>query len=290
MGVDCAMPFGTVQPGRIAPGAAGNSVARGRRNGARGQRSGTVPEGNGNHEIPHSGLGFCLDESAVIYCRVSTEEQASKGLSLRAQEETCRSVACRNGWAVSTTCQDAGVSAGLALNRRPGLVEAIAKLTPGSVLLIAKRDRIFRADPFECAVIERAIRSRGGRIVSCAGEGTEDDSPASVLMRRLLDAFAEYERLLVSVRTRAVMASKRLRGEATGRIPFGRRLGADGKTLEPDAREGEAIELIIRLRNEGWSLRRIADQADQLVPPRSGGKWSHSSIREILRRCERPAV
>lgn len=284
------MPFGTVQRDGRTSVRPGICVARWLGFRADWQRSGVMPTGNATRGFPHPGLGFCLDESAVIYCRVSTEEQATKGLSLRAQEETCAAVADRNGWTVSATCRDAGVSAGLALDRRPGLVQAIAQLTLGSVLLIAKRDRIFRADPFECAVIERAIRSRGGRIVSCAGEGTEDDSPSSIMMRRLLDAFAEYERLQVSVRTRAIMASKRARGERTGRIPFGQRLAADGRLLEPDQAELHALEAMRSLRAGGMSLRQIAAEMDGRTPPRGGGKWSHSSIRELLRRCENRPV
>lgn len=222
--------------------------------------------------------------SSVIYCRVSTDEQAQKGLSLTAQDETCRAFAGRHGWPVLAICRDEGVSAGLALDRRPGLVQAVSLLGPGGVLLVAKRDRIFRADPFECAVIERAVRARQARIVSCAGEGTEDDAPSSVLMRRLLDAFAEYERLLVASRTRAVLASMRARGECTGTVPFGRRLAADGKTLVPDDDELAAVAEMGRLHAAGRSLREIAAALDQTIPPRRGGKWSAGSIQRILRR------
>lgn len=224
--------------------------------------------------------------NCVLYARVSTDEQAERGLSLTAQIEACERHAERESWPVLARCQDEGVSAGKPLDKRPGLVAAIAELGRDDVLLVAKRDRIFRADPFECAVIERAVRTRGARIVSAAGEGTADDSPASVLMRRLLDAFAEYERLLIAMRTRAVLTSKRARNERTGEIPYGKRLAADGKTLETDALEVSVIGLMRSLRECGLTLRQIAAWLDaDEVPTKHGGRWSHSTIAEILRRC-----
>ncbi len=39
-------------------------------------------------------------------------------------------------------------------------------------------------------------------------------------MRRIVDAFAEYERLLIKAHTRAALAVKRSRGEQTCDIPY----------------------------------------------------------------------
>ena len=213
--------------------------------------------------------------------RVSTEEQAERGLSLGAQRETCRAYANRVGWPISAECADEGVSAGKPLHQRPGLVAAIAALGPGDVLLVAKRDRLFRADPYECAVIERAIKYRGAKFVSVAGEGTGDESPSSILMGRILDAMAEHERLLASVRTRAVMAAKRARGERLGQIPYGWRLDGDGKTLVVDEAEQLAIELIVRRAREGASLRSIARELDERgIRPKRSHQWRVAALEK----------
>ena len=76
------------------------------------------------------------------------------------------------------------------------MLEAVQTISEGDVLLVSKRDRIGRLDPLDMAMIEAAVRQRGARIVSAAGEGTEDDGPSSILMRRMVDAFSEYERLI----------------------------------------------------------------------------------------------
>lgn len=228
--------------------------------------------------------------SAVIYGRVSTDKQARRGASLPAQAEVCRAAAARAGWPVSASYSDDGVSAGKPLAERPGLVAAIGRLTSGDVLLVAKRDRLFRADPFECALIERAVAGRGARIVSAAGEGTDDDTPSSILMRRILDVFAEYERLLAAIRTSAVIRSKRARSERVGQVPYGCRLGPDGKTLEADEAEQAVLARIRRWRESGWSLRAIAVGLNVMGvrPKRGGAGWSHSTILEVLRRCPAP--
>jgi DNA invertase Pin-like site-specific DNA recombinase len=95
--------------------------------------------------------------------------------------------------------------------------------------LVAKRDRLGRY-VIAVAMIERLVTKSGARVVSAAGEGTDSDDPAALLMRRLIDSFAEYERALIAARTRAALAAKRRRGErVSGIIPFGYQLADDGR-------------------------------------------------------------
>jgi DNA invertase Pin-like site-specific DNA recombinase len=137
----------------------------------------------------------------------------------------------------------------------------VAALRRGDVLLVAKRDRLAR-DVIAVAMIERLIGKRGARVVSAAGEGSENDDPASVLMRRLIDSFAEYERLIISSRTRAALAAKRRRNErVSGIVPFGYRLGADKRTLVADDEEQATLAAVRALRGAGASLREVAEAA-----------------------------
>src|SRR5262249_60100692 len=100
----------------------------------------------------------------------------------------------------------------------------------GVALWAARRARSARAAPLSPAMIEAAVRRRGARILSAAGEGTDDDDPASILMRRMIDAFAEYERLIIAGRTRAALRAKVARGERAGQVPYGSRLSGNGPT------------------------------------------------------------
>jgi DNA invertase Pin-like site-specific DNA recombinase len=222
---------------------------------------------------------------AVAYLRVSTDEQSASGAGLHAQLDACRAHASRLGWDLAGPFADEAVSGAAPLDRRPAMIDALAELGPGDVLLVAKRDRLGR-DPIAVAMIEAAVARKGGRVVSAAGEGTDGDDPTSILMRRMVDAFAEYERLVIKARTRAALQAKRRRGERTGGIPFGHDLAEDGIALVENPRELEALVVIRRLKAEGLSLRGIAAELDRLgIPPKQGGPaWKHTAVKKLLQR------
>lgn len=233
----------------------------------------------------------------VIYLRVSSEEQAQSMHGLNAQEDAARAYAARMGWEVIGVFVDAGVSGSVGLEQRPAMLEAIAALKRGGVFLVSKRDRIGRLDPMAMAMIEAAVRRCGARIVSAAGEGTENDDPSSVLMRRMIDAFAEYERLIIGARTKAALQAKTRRGEKTGgAIPFGFERGSDKvamtsdgpvitKTLVPCVAEQAVIDEVRQLRAAGKTLQEIAADLNTRGIGRRGGKWDHTVLSRLLRKA-----
>jgi DNA invertase Pin-like site-specific DNA recombinase len=231
---------------------------------------------------------------AIIYLRVSTDEQAENKNGLNAQEDAARAYAARLGLEVAGVFTDAGITGSVGLERRPALLDAIAALSKGDVLLVAKRDRIGRLDPMAMAMIEAAVRRKGARIVSAAGEGTEDDDPSSILMRRMVDAFAEYERLIIRARTKAALRAKRKRNEKTGGpLPYGFERGPDKpgpkdksiKTLVPCKAEQEVLVLMKALRAGGMTLDGIADELNgRGIKRREGAAWEHSYISRLLKK------
>jgi DNA invertase Pin-like site-specific DNA recombinase len=224
---------------------------------------------------------------AVGYLRVSDDKQAESGAGLAAQEDAIRACARRLGLdlvAVFATT-DEGVSSVEPLDKRPELLEAIAALGPGDVLIVAKRDRIAR-DPIITAMVEAAVARRGARIVSANGEGTESDGPTDVLMRRIVDAFAEYERLVIKARTKAALGAMKKRGERTGGIPFGFELGADGVHLVECSAEQAVLATIREMRAGGMTLQAIAgDLNSRGITRRGNGQWDHGFISRLLSRA-----
>jgi DNA invertase Pin-like site-specific DNA recombinase len=197
---------------------------------------------------------------------------------------TCRAWAVKNDAEIGGPFEDDTTGAA-PLDRRPGLMAAIGELRKGDVLLVAKRDRIAR-DPIVTAMVESAAKRKGARLVSATGEGTDNDDPTSILMRRIVDAFAEYERLIIKGRTKAALQAKIRRGERCGKIRFGFRLAADGRTLEPIEAEQEAIRTIRELHSRGESLRKIAAELSRRGILTKEGKttWEHTTIRGISSR------
>jgi len=220
--------------------------------------------------------------AAVAYLRVSTQEQVGSGLGLEAQRAAIESCAARMGLAVAAWFADEGVSGAAPLDRRPGLVAAMDALRRGGVLIVAKRDRLAR-DAFLSVWLDRRAADKGARIISAAGEGTETDDPAAVLLRRLLDAVAEFERAQIRARTRAALDAKRARGERTGGgVPYGYD-AAPGHGLTPNGREQAVLRRIAELRARDLGWRRIARALnDEGVPAKHGGAWDATRVRRAL--------
>jgi DNA invertase Pin-like site-specific DNA recombinase len=226
---------------------------------------------------------------------VSTDEQVDSRAGLDGQLNAIREHCAKHGIELVATFSDEGISGAAALDKRPGLLDAVNAVERGGVLLVSRRDRLSR-DPVSAAVVERMVAKRRGRIVSAAGEGTESDDPTSVLLRRIVDAFAEHERLIIAARTRAALRAKARKGERVGRLPLGYVADRPAKHLRPDdssaamlvpvEHELAIVERIRAARAAGRTMRAIAVEltADGIQTKRGNTVWSHATIQRILQR------
>src|SRR5436190_2047236 len=78
---------------------------------------------------------------AVFYRRCSSDEQAESGAGLGAQLDACRAHADRAGLEVAGDFSDEGIGGAAPIDKRPGLLDALALVGKGDVLLVAKRDQ-----------------------------------------------------------------------------------------------------------------------------------------------------
>jgi DNA invertase Pin-like site-specific DNA recombinase len=225
---------------------------------------------------------------AICYLRVSTDKQSESGLGLEAQREMCDEWAVENGADDVLYFVDEGVSGGKAPDERDGLIAAINALDEGDVLLAAKRDRFARGMG-SMGVVERLVDKAGARLVSASGEGTQSDDPLSgMLEARITDLFAEYERAMASVRTKAALEAKAQRGERTGQVPFGKQLADDGQTLLDDPAEQKVIEIVGELRARGESYRSIADYLNDETEHtnKAGNDFGPKSVSRIADKAD----
>jgi DNA invertase Pin-like site-specific DNA recombinase len=168
------------------------------------------------------------------------------------------------------------------------LLAAISALRRGDVLIIAKRDRLSRGGVSHTAVIETAIKRKGARVLSAAGEGTDGEEPQDEFFRDLTDSLAKMERKIIGKRTAAALHAKRARGERAGAIPYGYRLARDGTTLAPHQRERRTLRLILECREAGYSLRDTAEELNRKgLTTRAGQPWRFEYVRSALRTIER---
>jgi DNA invertase Pin-like site-specific DNA recombinase len=233
---------------------------------------------------------------AVVYLRVSSEEQNDSKLGLEAQEHDCRIWAQQHRYKLAGPYQDdGGVSGDTPLEKRPGLMSAIAELEKGDVLLVAKRDRLARGGLL-MALAEAAVKIRGSRVASAAGEGTlaSEDSESDLILRTITDLFAQLELVKIRARTRAALQAKRIRGERLGAVPYGYAPDESGPRHEesgqplrliPEPREQETLTQIRGLAARGQSDKNIADFLNAFgIKAKRGGKWYPNVVKAILAR------
>ena len=129
-----------------------------------------------------------IASTAIIYCRVSTDEQ-SRGYSLPTQEASCRGYCDDRGYAVVGVYHDAHTGTEL---DRPGLNAAIAavdELRPNAVVL-HDVDRLGR-EVIVQAIAERDLTRHGARIDYVLGGGNA--TPEQELLKLMKQGIAVYE-------------------------------------------------------------------------------------------------
>ncbi|MCC6597004.1 MAG: recombinase family protein [Rhodanobacteraceae bacterium] len=219
---------------------------------------------------------------AVIYLRVSTDEQAESGLGLEAQEAACRKWCAANGYAVASVFTDDGYSGSTPADKRPGLTAALGALGRGSVLVAAKRDRIARGVGI-AAIVEEVARRSGAQVIT--PDVPQTDDPFVNAMRGMMDVFAELERAMIAARTKAALAAKRARGEKTGGdVPFGFTVVEGGK-LAHNMEEVAVLKQIHTLREAGVSIRGVAERLNKDGVTARGKRWHKTTVERILGRA-----
>jgi DNA invertase Pin-like site-specific DNA recombinase len=83
-------------------------------------------------------------KNAIIYLRMSTDEQAESGLGLEAQEATARKWCEAKGRKVVAVHRDEGVSGTVPADKRSGLTSALASLSAAACS--SRRDAIASPD------------------------------------------------------------------------------------------------------------------------------------------------
>ncbi len=221
-------------------------------------------------------------QSAIGYVRVSTEGQASEGVSLDAQRAKIEAWCLANDVQLAGVFVDAGLS-GKRADNRPELQNALNAVTKSKgVLVVYSLSRLARSTKDTLIIAERLDKAEADLV--SVSEKLDTTSAAGRMIFRLLAVLDEFERDLISERTSTAMGHKKSKGERVGTVPFGFTLLEDGRTLVRAEREQAVIELMQLLRESGFSYGAVADFLNrQSVPTKKiGAKWQGTTIRNIL--------
>jgi len=222
----------------------------------------------------------------IGYTRVSTEEQASDGVSLAAQREKLIAYASLYELELVEIIEDPGES-GKTLDR-PGLQRALTSIRKGQAagLLIAKLDRLSRSVVGSNTLIDQYFGEKAGKQIFSVADSIDTRTAAGRLVLNVLMSVAQWEREAIGERTKDALQHKIRKGERCGKVRFGYRLSDDGVSLVEEPAEQEALAAIRRLKAAGQSLRQIAAEMTRrgISTKEGNAQWKHTTVARILNR------
>jgi DNA invertase Pin-like site-specific DNA recombinase len=221
----------------------------------------------------------------VSYCRVSTAKQGRSGLGLEAQRAAIAEFLAGGQWELVAEYVEVETGKN---DDRPELRKALhrAKVT-GAKLVIAKLDRLSRNLRFIAELQEAKVK------FICA-----DMPDANELTIHIFASLAQYERKVISERTRRALQAAKARGKVLGNPNGARALQRAGKgnaaavaeiKARADRHAQDVLPIIDDIRSAGdVGLRRIAEElnARGILTARHG-QWYPTTVRNLLGRSGR---
>jgi site-specific DNA recombinase len=219
---------------------------------------------------------------AILYARVSGEEQAKKGYSLADQLDALKEWCSKNDYEILDEVQDRGFSG--AYLERPGLDRVREMVGAGRVdaVVVLYRDRIARG--VYAQLLAEEFRDRGARLVALNSRG--DNSPDGELGDNILDVIAAWERKKIAERMNRGKRRKAREGKivAGPRQNYGFRFNEERDGYLIDEERMAIIRWIFRMvGSEGMALNRVRHALEREGIPTSSGRRSWS--RTYLRKC-----
>ncbi len=222
----------------------------------------------------------------VIYNRVSTNAQEEEGTSLETQREDNTAYCLEHGYEIIDVVDE--THTGYELEQRKKLKGVLKRCVNREVdgIVFRTYDRLSR-NTVHRTVIEYDAERYGYELM-CSKEQYDGDSFEHKLMRQLMSAFAELERMKIKERT----AEGKKKRAQSGRLLNGRKARYGYAYVDDDhanykivEKEVEIIHRIDSMYLEGLSQRRIAEiLTKEGVPTPMGNRkvWSKATVAVIL--------
>lgn len=220
---------------------------------------------------------------AAIYCRISRDAE-QEGLGVARQEEDCRALVEREGWAlVEPPYVDNDISAStLSKKARPAYEAMLAAARRGEIdVIVAYANSRFTRRPLELEDLI-TLHEQHGTLPHTVSSGDDDLSTASGRMVARIKASVDaHEAEVTAERLRRAFLAKAQKGAVNqGTRPFG--WGDDKKALHP--RESRLLRKAIEDVLDGVPLREVARRWNKAgVTTTRGKEWNHTAVRQVLR-------
>ena len=187
----------------------------------------------------------------AAYCRKSIEERADEAFgSIENQHESILNFIASHkheGWIPLTEKYDDNGFTGSNANR-PSLQRLLNDIKEGRVnmVIVYKLDRLSRS-LVDFVQLLKFFDEHGVAFASVT-QPIDTSTSTGKLMLHILSSFAEFERELISERTRDKMCAARKRGKWTGGVaPLGYRVDKENKKLIIDPESSKVVKEIFNL-------------------------------------------
>lgn len=225
-------------------------------------------------------------QKVIGYIRVSTDEQATEGISLEVQKDRIIHYCQQFGLNLVDIYQDEWTGKELA---RPGLQAALATMVQRDALLMSvSLCRISRSVGDWHYLLDTYFgRSARYKFLAFDVAGVDAKTAAGETLIYFRAVMAQGEVSQTSERTLHAMRALKAKGIACGALPYGKeysdRLDADGRrvVVENPAKMA-TIRRVRELHSQGKGIKTIADTltAEGRPPPKKS--WNTDSVRRIL--------
>jgi site-specific DNA recombinase len=219
------------------------------------------PKENGNGLAPRAAV------RCAIYTRKSTEEGLEQAFNtLDAQREAAESFINsqrQEGWVTLPQKYDDGGYTGANMDR-PALKRLLADIQSGAVNCVAvyKVDRLSRS-LLDFSRIMEIFDKHGATFVSVTQQFNTTSSMGRLTLNVLL-SFAQFEREMISERTRDKMGAARRKGKWVGGNPvLGYDVAPQGGSLVVNQAEAQRVREIFALYLELGSLIPVVEELDR---------------------------
>jgi site-specific DNA recombinase len=207
-------------------------------------------------------------KKAIGYIRVSTDKQASEGVSLEAQAAKIRAWAELNDYELVAIHADEGIS-GASMSKRVGLQEALKGAKKGMAVVCYSLSRLSRSVE-DTLAISRQLDAGGIDLVSLS-EKIDTTGAAGRMIFNMLAVLSQFERDQIAERTQSALRHKKATGKVYSPTPYG--FEAINGELVRVADEAEVVAEIIEAKSAGHTLQQIADSLNgRGIPTKKANK------------------
>lgn len=217
---------------------------------------------------------------AVLYARVSTEEQAREGYSIAAQNAELKRHAEQQGYRLVETYVDEGVS-GKSIEGRPRMKQLLkdARDHKFDVVMVYKIDRLARklSDSLD---ISETLEKNNVKLVSLK-ENFDTRTPSGRTLFQMMCSFAELERNTILDRVKMGMEQRAKQGKYNGGIVLG--YDAVNKELVINEEETHIVRSIFNMAEQDMGLKAITRRLNEMgYRSKKNNQFSTLTVKTIL--------